>query len=308
VIAVRFRIALVGLVAGACLAGGPASQSRAAEELSLSGTFKGSPIVLRATPRNAGAIDSLVWRGKEFINDYDHGRELQSASFFNNWGQCYNPTEAGSRRDHTGPTSSSRLIEGRTTATALITRTQMAFWLEPGEAATCPRGTGAVNKTVLSDHVVEKVTTLQAGNVLEHDVTFVVPENYETATFEVITAYLPIEFSQLLGFDPATRTTRPIGDGKGGQPLPVIAATRDGQFAFGHYSSGLPQARWPRTGYGRWLYADMPGPGNATTKVNCVYRTRPVPAGRHRFTCYSVFGTLDQVTATLARLADDRRR
>ena len=27
--------------------------------------------------RTAGAIDSLVWRDKEFINNYDHGRQLQ---------------------------------------------------------------------------------------------------------------------------------------------------------------------------------------------------------------------------------------
>ena len=39
-----------------------------------------SEIVIRTTARLAGAIDSLTWNGREFINSTDHGRQLQSAS------------------------------------------------------------------------------------------------------------------------------------------------------------------------------------------------------------------------------------
>ena len=34
-------------------------------------------VYVGTSERTAGAIDSLVWRDKEFINNYDHGRQLQ---------------------------------------------------------------------------------------------------------------------------------------------------------------------------------------------------------------------------------------
>ena len=55
-------------------------------ELSVIGLFKGSPIVAKAAARFGGAIYSLTWRGREFINSTDHGRELQSASSFDGMG------------------------------------------------------------------------------------------------------------------------------------------------------------------------------------------------------------------------------
>src|SRR5687768_5976005 len=39
-----------------------------------------SEIVITTTPRVAGAIHSLTWNGKEFIDSFDHGRQLQSAA------------------------------------------------------------------------------------------------------------------------------------------------------------------------------------------------------------------------------------
>ena len=40
----------------------------------------GSEIVITTTPRLAGAIHSLTWNGKEFIDSFDHGRQMQSAA------------------------------------------------------------------------------------------------------------------------------------------------------------------------------------------------------------------------------------
>merc|ERR550534_1594289 len=40
---------------------------------------EGSYVYLSTSSRVAGAIDSLVWRDKEFINGWDHGRQLQCA-------------------------------------------------------------------------------------------------------------------------------------------------------------------------------------------------------------------------------------
>ena len=61
-----------------------------------------SEIVITTTNRLAGAIHSLTWNGKEFIDSTDHGRQLQSASNFDCGkdlvAETFNPTEAGSRR------------------------------------------------------------------------------------------------------------------------------------------------------------------------------------------------------------------
>src|SRR5687768_2665491 len=90
------------------------------------------PIEIKTCARFAGAICSLTWRGKQFINTTDHGRELQSASSFDYYREAFNPTEAGSRWDGAGPTSTSVLQGMWTTSNVLATQTRMAFWLRPG--------------------------------------------------------------------------------------------------------------------------------------------------------------------------------
>ena len=99
--------------------------------------FADSEIVITTTSRLAGAIHSLTWNGKEFINSADHGRQLQSASNLDLEtrfsGESFNPTEAGSRHDGAGPTSTSRLLHMIAEGNALQTTSQMAFWLQPGE-------------------------------------------------------------------------------------------------------------------------------------------------------------------------------
>jgi hypothetical protein len=51
-----------------------------------------SRLFVSASDRVSGAIDSVVWNNKEFINCWDHGRELQMAVTTGH-GECYNPTE-----------------------------------------------------------------------------------------------------------------------------------------------------------------------------------------------------------------------
>ena len=72
-----------------------------------------SEIVIKTTSRTAGAIESLQWGGKEFLDNADHGRELQTC-WNGNAGvepiadETFNPTEAGSLDDGLGTNSSSR--------------------------------------------------------------------------------------------------------------------------------------------------------------------------------------------------------
>jgi hypothetical protein len=214
-----------------------------------------SEIVIRTTQRLAGAIDSLTWDGKEFIDSADHGRQLQSASNLDAGSpisdETFNPTEAGSRADGAGPKSSSVLLSLRAEGALLETRTKMAFWLKPGEKS---GRNAAKNTTVVSEHVLSKKVAIGyrgLPHVIEYVTTFTIPagERHAQATFEALTGYMPAEFSRFLAYDPSTRQAAALGDGPGEQPLPVILSTPSGGHAMGVFS---PER--PAPGYGRFRF------------------------------------------------------
>jgi hypothetical protein len=272
--------------------------------------FQGSEIEIGISARNAGAIDSLTWKDVQFIDDYDHGRELQSAANFDGHRECFNPTEAGSYKDDTGATSSSRLLSLQVTESQIVTRTRMAFWLTPGETSPSCRGIKAVNTTVLSDFELTKKVTLGAHgipNVIEHDVTYHVPRQHRRAVFEALTAWMPSRFVKFWSYDPAKDALTPLDAKRGSQPLPLIVSTADDSFAYGIYSADLPQRNGERGGYGRSLYTGLLD-FHPTTNANCVFRFREVTAGDYRFVCYSIVGSLADVKASMARLAAAAKR
>jgi hypothetical protein len=277
----------------------------------------GAPLSIRACPDFAGAICSLTWKGKEFINAYDHGRELQSASSFDQMGECFNPTEAGSEADGTQKRSSSVLVRARATAKSLSTRTQMAFWLKPGQnyPQGCdgrPEMTRAQNATALSQHLVSKQVSIGhrgLANVIRYDVEFEVPKPHDRAVFEALTGYMPEEFSRFWTLDPASRKVEELlVHRQGEQPLPLIFSTTDQQFAMGIYAPGLPQATYPSAGYGRFRFTNNPKiPNWNTVKWNCAYRFNKVRAGKYRFRCFVVVGSQQQVADSMLRLSSLER-
>ncbi|MBI2479476.1 MAG: hypothetical protein HYV60_12840, partial [Planctomycetia bacterium] len=177
---------------------------------SIRATVGDSEIVITTTERLAGAIHSLTWNGKEFIDSADHGRQLQSASNFDAGsrfsGETFNPTEAGSRRDGAGARSTSRLLQLVTTENSLQTTSQMAFWLDPGDSSD---GHLAKNTSVLSNHLLTKRVTIgyrDMPHVVQYDVTFSVPigEAHTYAQFEAVTGYMPAEFSHFWKYNSDT--------------------------------------------------------------------------------------------------------
>ena len=270
------------------------------ERVSGDAEIRGNGIVIKTTSRLAGAIDSLTWNGKEFIDSADHGRQLQSACAFGEGGkgfvaETYNPTEAGSRDDGAGPRSTSVLLSLKAEKNVLETRTQMAFWLKPGQKS---EGQTARNPKALSEHVVSKKVTIgwkDLPNVIEVVVTFTIPagESHRYAQFEALTGYMPAEFSKFLAFDPATGQAAPLSDGPGEQKLPVILSTESGSHAMGIWS---PE---PSPGYGRWRFA-----AEKVVKWNCVFRRsdpKGVPAGDYVFRLFVGVGSLAEVTASLRK-------
>ena len=265
-----------------------------------------SEIVLTTTSRLAGAIDSLTWNGREFIDSTDHGRQLQSASNLDFGSpitpETFNPTEAGSRSDGAGTRSSSQLLHLLARDNLLQTTTRMAFWLAPGQKSG-PHP--AKNTTVVSDHLLTKRVRIgyrDLPNVLQYDVTFSLPlgERHTQATFEVVTGYMPSEFEKFWSYDPTADALRELSDGPGEQPLPVILATADGQFAMGCYTPNRPGTNWTGPGYGRFRFA-----AEKVVKWNCVFRYRDpqtIPAGDYGFRTFVAVGDLPMVRDAIRQL------
>ena len=265
-----------------------------------------SEIVITTTSRLAGAIHSLTWKGKEFINSADHGRQLQSASSFswegNHWAESFNPTEAGSRDDGAGATSTSRLLHSVATSNSLQTTVQMAFWLAPEQKS---EGHPALNKTKLSDHLLTK--RVQIGlpdlpQVIRYDVSFSVPltKRPTFAQFEGLTGYMPSEFSVFSTFRSKVGTLEPISDGPGEQSEPLVFSTENGSHAIGIYSPQQPSPGFENAGYGRWKF----GP-ERVVKWNSVFRLRRpegIESREYSFRNFVVVGDRETVRTTLAKL------
>ena len=266
----------------------------------------GSEIVITTTSRVAGAIDSLTWNGREFIDSFDHGRQLQSAATFDCGkkftGETFNPTEAGSRRDGKGETSTSRLLHQVATKDALQTTTQMAFWPAPGEKSA---GHLAKNTETLSNHLLTK--RVQIGyngspHVIQYDVTFGVPigEKHTYAQFEAVTGYMPPEFQMFWKFNPESGELEPLSDGPGEQPYPVVFSTKNGSHAMGVFSPDQPSPGYEQAGYGRFRFVQ-----EKVVKWNCVFRIRDANgtrSGDYSFRTFVVVGDLKTVTDSLLTL------
>jgi hypothetical protein len=249
-----------------------------------------SGIKVSTADHNAGAITSIIWGGREFIDDKDHGRQCQSASTFGQ-GESFNPTEAGASvwTDGMNPSpSSSKLIWEVVAGNTIMTRNQMAYWYP-------------VANVRLSRHYLQKSVAVglpDLPNVIEHTVYFTLPDDeiHTYAQFEALTCYMhkdfrnfyTVEISSQRSGDVIRRSVvaRPLSDGPGEQPKPVFFSTDDGKYAIGVYSSTLPQlvVPWADQGFGRWRFWD-------TMKWNVVYRVNnPTPGATYTFKQYIIVG------------------
>lgn len=266
-----------------------------------------SEIVITTTSRLAGAIHSLTWNGREFVDSTDHGRQIQSASNLDAGSamtpETFNPTEAGSRRDGAGAKSTSRLLHLVASGNTLQTTTQMAFWLTPGETS---GGHPAKNRQTLSDHLLTKRVTIGVADmpqVVQYDVTFSLPagERHHYAQFEAVTGYMPAEFEKFWRFNSETGQLEPLTDGPGEQRDPVVLATSDGRYAMGVFSPDQPSRGFEQAGYGRFRFQR-----ERVTKWNCVFRLRdsgrPIPPGEYAFRNFVLVGDLETVRRDMAVL------
>lgn len=286
-----------------CLADPPPGYSR-----EIHGLVDGDPLTLRVSTEFAGAVESLVWRGEEFINIFDHGRQISYAWGMDGWGECLNPTEPGSAPDGFSQSSTSQLTELCSNAPDTLTTTMRpAFWLAPGQSGFCDRGAvEAVNTSPLTDQTLVK--TIEIGyrgidNVIAFDATVTLETDYRSNGLEVPTGYLTHDFTAYYRFNPATgELTEPQSDPLvrpwsfvNASKIPPILATPDGAYAMGAYTAD------PIITY-EILFYDVPNPTDRTNKWNIVAHQEPAPAGDYHYLSFAIVGTLASVQEAMTAL------
>src|SRR3954467_1652597 len=109
-----------------CLA--PVIRAQVNGNATINGSAFGQPLTISTSSQFGGAVSSLKWGNKEFINNWDHGRQLSpNYQFFNRY-ICYNPYETGSFEDGNKPTTTSKLLFLTASGDTLESETQMAWY------------------------------------------------------------------------------------------------------------------------------------------------------------------------------------
>jgi hypothetical protein len=257
----------------------------------ISGIVAGTPLAIRTTAQFAGAIMSLTWNGVEFIDAYDHGRQLQSAAQFNGTGEDYNPTEAGSSADGTGPTSSSYLNGISASGNHLATEINMAFWLP-------------VNGETISNHILNKDVTIGhavSSHIIKYLVEFHVPIAHTLGLFEYITGYMPDIFSSFWTYNPRTEAISSLSGGPGtsGNNNEPIIFSYGTNYAMGVYSPGFTAADGSGSGY-IWFTESFFGAG--IVKWSLWHGITSTPIGVYPFEGYVIVGNLADVKTAMTQL------
>ena len=290
----RFRLLLLGVV----MAAGP-SRAATPHPLAVAAWRIGrEPLRLEAAQGFAGAVSSIRFRGREYLDAADHGRELQGAVQFG-LGECLNPSLAGASRDPPGQ-SSSQLLSVRAAAGRYRASTRMAYWARPG--ATCTLGPDsrglAANTSEVSDLVYSQ--DMAPGydghpNAVLTRIEIRSRQPRPPASVEALTGYMPPDFDTLLVYDAQDGRFREDIDlefRSGERDSPLILSTRDGRSAMGIV--GLSTAVPPR--YAGFHSAKV-------GKWSVVYReTASFAPGAHRYACVWIIGTRAEVEATLAAI------
>jgi hypothetical protein len=266
----------------------------------ISNLFLAAPIEVGISSRTAGAIDSVTWEGKQFINANDHGRELQAAFAANSKRrECFNPTEAGSEADGTGVKSTSLLLSLNLFRSRLVSETQMAYWIGPDQQA-CrgvnPEAAGPLSKARLRKEVT--IGAQGVPNAIEVKIDFLLANRLQLPGFEAPTGYMPAEFSRFWTYSPADDRLIEYSGNIDHQDLPLIFSVPDNEYAMGVYTPRRSDFQISYSGT-RFTGKQMASP---TVKWTCFFRTSEVSAGDHEFTSYILVGSLEKVRSGIRAL------
>lgn len=172
---------------------------------------------ISASASHAGAITSLKYRGVEIVNNYDHGRQIQSSLSLNGKFECYNPNEAGTLDDQDFPWSTSELLGlAIPSSNRLMTTTDMAYWWIRSGTHAQPCAVPYSNippDGQFSQFWLQKDVTISppnmAANVVEYLNTYgpsaTTPPEQVTSNDGTVSAWLTPNFTSAWTYDLATR-------------------------------------------------------------------------------------------------------
>ena len=288
----------------------------------ISGSFKGSDIVIKTSSQYAGAVSSLTWGGLQFIDTTDHGREMQAAvhlSASQGGSECINPTEAGSFDDGAGDNSSSVVQSMSASGNSLTARTKLAYWLKPGEKGPNCKG-GAPVHIQPSDTTLTKTITIgydNLANVINSANTFSLGSdsgNYSQyeglSIFEAPTMYLPASFNNFYTYDPlakhlATVSITPTLNYTFKTGAVIVA--HDNAHAIGYYTPVLydpndhNSVQMTHLTMLRYFPASS-GIAGPTTQVGQWFQRNNIVPGTYKFRSFAVVGSLGDVESALNKL------
>lgn len=287
---------LLLLYSGCCLADSN-------DEFAHNSTVNNGIISITTSSKYGGAISSVIFDNKEFVNNYDHGRQIQIAWSINNLGEALNPTEAGNQHDHS--TSSSILRSMSVSGSTIRTISAPAYWLLPGDKT--QKGNRTTYTSVLTNNLIEKTITLgykQDPNLVYFQIVVTIPNSADQIQFEVPTGYLVNDFTKHYTFDPEDRVLKDVSrvlppntQAIKGYLNPIILATEDGSFAMGIWVEDLKDF----SGYGESPFYSF-SPINQTNKWSIVYRKHAITQGQYSFNAYMSIGDLLTVEKSIANI------
>lgn len=275
--------------------------------------FKGNAVVgnrvltITTSSQFAGAVDGVYFNGCNFVNNYDHGRQIQTASWDRGMGEANNPNEAGWHKDR--DVTSSRLLSLDADSSSIATVVHPAYYLRNGETSpfspkeiTFPPPAGA---TFSKDPYFSKKIQV---NVNGDPQVFSILTQMHIMTPLTSTIFQPSfvalnrEFSAFyeLGDDfvykPITYNKRPTA-----RTRPVILSTVDGRYAMGVYSPSLDGTKTVYSGsYYDW--GNPLNPSNDTANLSVAYCYPSTVQGGITQIVYFVVGKLDDVRPKLQAL------
>ena len=310
-----------------CGAAATRAQVNGNATISAPGPVFGQSLTLSTSSQFAGGVSSIKWGNKEFINNWDHGRQLApNYQFFNRF-ICYNPYETGSLDDGQKPTSTSKLLSLTALGNYLESETQMAWYYKTFYEGTNPEdycGDPALWLPVvpytspLSDYRIHKNVTIgYAGipNVIEYLTQVFIPEPVLEGISNP-TAVLNYEFSSIRSYDVISKDYRNVRAVSGEDDRIKVVSTADGNYAMGWYSPELLQpygnpgtVNWwfsvpPNPFYKDPLDPTKPDPNFACVHIGSInrYDSFNGPGWFTQDRAYVVIGNLDQVKTSLASL------
>jgi hypothetical protein len=273
-------------------------------------SVEGREVKLTANLVAGGAISELTWKGKQFINNFDFGRQIQTAINLSREAEAINPTEAGDLYGFPGTTGvawahGSPQLSSSVSGTTLKTQCHPLQWKPQNWG-------GGLGNPVMWQGTFGKRVDLDFGGS-PHVIRWITTVNFPSAepfvNMEVVTAYLNSEFTRFYALNAVTGAlaemtdlvpngscTDPQQDTRLRPPAGgVILATDDGAYALGVYHKG------ENTSFGLCKFLGYGGSGQygfSTTKWNLLWRPpKGVQPGPCSITSYLLVGTLNQVVA-----------